>query len=188
LLHEPHNLRAKFLDGTIETGKILHPSPQSCGFLTGEFMDVYDQRILRSIQEAADLTHAELAERVHLSPSQCARRLDRLRAAGYIERTVAILNRERLGLDVLAHVLISLQAHEGAQNDAFRRFINDAPEVLESYMQSGDADLLMKVAVRDLEALAEFIDRLIKVSGGLAALRSYIVLRSIKTSNVYAIG
>ncbi|TIP37739.1 Lrp/AsnC ligand binding domain-containing protein, partial [Mesorhizobium sp.] len=78
--------------------------------------------------------------------------------------------------------------HEGAQNDAFRRFINDAPEVLESYMQSGDADLLMKVAVRDLEALAEFIDRLIKVSGGLAALRSYIVLRSIKTSNVYAIG
>lgn len=151
-------------------------------------MDAYDQRILRSIQEAADRTHAELAERVHLSPSQCARRLDRLRAAGYIERTVAILNRERLGLDVLAHVLISLQAHESAQNDAFRRFIDDAPEVLECYMQSGDADLLLKVAVLDLEALASFIDCLIKVSGGLAGLRSYIVLRPLKTGNRYPVG
>ncbi len=150
-------------------------------------MDVYDKRILASVQERADLTHAELAERVHLSPSQCARRLERLRAAGYIERTVAILNRERLGLDVLAHVLISLQVHEGVRNDAFRHFIDEAPEVLECYMQSGDADLLMKVAVPTLEALAAFIDRLIGLSGGLATLRSYIVLRSLKTGNRYPI-
>ncbi|WP_206663454.1 Lrp/AsnC family transcriptional regulator [Aurantiacibacter suaedae] len=151
-------------------------------------MDVYDKRILNSVQERADLTHAELAERVHLSPSQCARRLQRLREEGYIERTVAILNRERLGLDVLAHVLISLQAHEGARNDAFRCFVDEAPEVLECYMQSGDADLLMKVAVPGLDALAGFIDRLIAVSGGLATLRSYIVLRPIKTGNRYSIG
>jgi Lrp/AsnC family leucine-responsive transcriptional regulator len=150
-------------------------------------MDIYDKRILEAVQERADLTHAELAERVHLSPSQCARRLERLRAAGYIERTVAILNRERLGLDVLAHVLISLQAHEGARNNAFRHFIDEASEVLECFMQSGDADMLIKVAVPSLEALAAFIDRLIAVSGGLATLRSYIVLRPIKTGNRYPI-
>ena len=151
-------------------------------------MDIFDQRILESVQERADLTHAELADRVHLSPSQCARRLGRLRDEGYIERTVAVLDRKRLGIDVLAHVLISLQAHEGSRNDAFKAFVDDAPEVLECYMQSGDADMLMKVAVTNLEALAGFIDRLIAVSGGLATLRSYIVLRPIKTGNRYPIG
>lgn len=169
----------------LEKSGVEHPT---CADSLQADMDAYDQRILTSIQEAADLTHAELAERVHLSPSQCARRLDRLRAGGYIERTVAVLNRERLGLSVLAHVLISLRAHDVAQNEAFRRFIIEAPEVLESYMQSGDADLILKVAVPDLEALADFIDRLIRVSGGLAALRSYIVLRSIKTDGVYPVG
>jgi Lrp/AsnC family leucine-responsive transcriptional regulator len=150
-------------------------------------MDAFDRRILQAVQERADVTHAELAERVHLSPSQCARRLDRLRSAGYIDRTISVLNRERLGLSVLAHVLISLQSHVGAQNEAFRNFVELEPGVLECYMQSGDVDFLMKVAVRDLDALANFINDLIKVTGGLAALRSYIVLRPIKTGNRYPV-
>ncbi|WP_291692998.1 Lrp/AsnC family transcriptional regulator [Bradyrhizobium sp.] len=146
-------------------------------------LDAFDIRILRAIQRAGDLTHAQLAEQVHLSASQCARRLERLRQSGYIDRTVTLLNRERLGLAVLAHVLVSLREHQGAQNQAFRQFVIDAPEVLECYMQSGDIDLILKVAVRDLEGLGDFIDRLIAVTGGLAALRSCIVLRSIKTAN-----
>jgi Lrp/AsnC family transcriptional regulator, leucine-responsive regulatory protein len=151
-------------------------------------LDDFDIRILRAIQRSGDLTQAQLAEKAHLSASQCARRLERLRQKGYIDRTVTLLNRERLGLAVLAHVLVSLREHQGEQNEAFRSFIMDAPEVLECHMQSGDIDLILKVAVRDLRALADFIDRLIAVTGGLAALRSSIVLRSIKTANELAVG
>jgi Lrp/AsnC family leucine-responsive transcriptional regulator len=151
-------------------------------------LDDFDIRILRAIQRSGDLTQAQLAERAHLSASQCARRLERLRQRGYIDRTVTLLNRESLGLAVLAHVLVSLREHQGEQNEAFRSFIMDAPEVLECHVQSGDIDLILKVAVRDLTALADFIDRLIAVTGGLAALRSSIVLRSIKTANELAVG
>ena len=151
-------------------------------------MDEFDIRILRAIQRSGDLTQAQLAEKVHLSASQCARRLERLRCEGYIGHTVTLLDREKLGLTVLAHLLISLREHQREQNEAFRRFVMDAPEVLECHMQSGEIDLLLKVAVRDLDALADFIDRLIGVTGGLAALRSSIVLRSIKTSNEFAVG
>lgn len=151
-------------------------------------LDKFDCQILRAVQRRGDLTHAQLAEQVHLSASQCARRLERLRQAGYIDRIVTLLDRERLGLSVLAHILVSLQTHDGARNEAFYTFVREAPEVLECYMQSGDVDLLLKIAIRDLSALADFIDRLIAATGGLAGLRSYIVLRSIKTTNELAIG
>lgn len=145
-------------------------------------LDAYDLRLLRAIQREASLTHAKLAESVHLSASQCARRLDRLRADGYVERAVTMLSRERLGLSVLAHVLVSLREHTRERNDAFQRFVLETPEVLECYMQSGEVDLILKVAVRDLAALADFIDRLISVTGGVTALKSSIVLRAIKAT------
>lgn len=156
--------------------------------VSGMALDKFDCQILRAVQRQGDLTHAQLAEQVHLSASQCARRLERMRQAGYVDRNVTLLNRERLGLSVLAHIFVSLQTHDGARNEAFYAFVREAPEVLECYMQSGDVDLLLKIAIRDLGALADFIDRLIAATGGLAGQRSYIVLRTIKTTNELAIG
>ncbi|HBV11519.1 MAG TPA: Lrp/AsnC family transcriptional regulator, partial [Brevundimonas sp.] len=47
-------------------------------------LDEFDKRLLRAVQRDGSLTHAQLAEVVHLSPSQCARRLERLRKDGYL--------------------------------------------------------------------------------------------------------
>ncbi|MEL7729367.1 Lrp/AsnC family transcriptional regulator [Citromicrobium bathyomarinum] len=144
-------------------------------------LDSYDLRLLDAIQRDASLTNAKLAEHVHLSASQCARRLDRLRSDGHIERTVAILSRERLGLAILAHIMVGLREHTRDQNDAFQRWVRDTPQVLECFMQSGEVDLILKVAVSDLGELADLIDRLIAITGGVTALKSSIVLREIKS-------
>jgi len=146
-------------------------------------LDRFDLRILRAVQRDGDLTQAKLAEIVHLSASQCARRLDRLRAEGYIEQTIAVLNRERLGLSILAHVFVGLREHSRDGNNTLQSFIRDTPEILECYMQSGDVDLLLKVVVHDLAELADLIDRIIGVTGGANAIRSSIVLRTIKVTN-----
>ncbi len=146
-------------------------------------LDEFDKRLLRAVQRDGSLTHAQLAEVVHLSPSQCARRLERLRKDGYLAQTVTLLDRERLGLHVLAHVMVSVRSHDHSANEAFYAFVRDAPEVLECFAQTGDIDLLLRVAVGGLEELADFIDRLIESTGGVAALKSCIVLRAIKTTN-----
>lgn len=150
---------------------------------TSASLDEFDKRLLRAVQRDGALTHAQLAEVVLLSPSQCARRLDRLRKEGYFTRTVTLLDRERLGLNVLAHVMVSVRSHDHSGNEAFHTFVRDAPEVLECFAQSGDIDLLLRVAVGSLEELADFIDRLIASTGGVATLKSSIVLRAIKTTN-----
>ncbi|GJD53214.1 DNA-binding transcriptional activator DecR [Methylobacterium crusticola] len=151
-------------------------------------LDAFDVRILSTLQRRGDISHVELAEVVCLSASQCARRLDRLRRQGYIERVVALLSAERLGFGVMAHTLISLRTHDEAHNAAFHRFVREAPEVVECFAQTGDADLIMKVVARDLGHLSRFFDTLIAATGGLAALRSGIVLKSIKRTTELPLG
>lgn len=143
-------------------------------------LDRIDFRLLAAIQQNADLTNVELGERAHLSPSQCARRLDRLRREGYIERTVTLLDPARFGLTILVHTAISLRTHDPERTAAFVAFVKTAPEVLECYAQTGDADFMMKIIVSDLRDLNAFFDRLLLVAGGVAAMRSGVVMRTIK--------
>ncbi|MFB2605997.1 Lrp/AsnC ligand binding domain-containing protein, partial [Rhizobium phaseoli] len=65
-------------------------------------------------------------------------------------------------------------------NERLHRFIETAPEILECYSQTGDADFLMKVMTRDLDHLSQFLERMIRVTDNLASVKSSIVLKTIK--------
>jgi Lrp/AsnC family leucine-responsive transcriptional regulator len=145
-------------------------------------LDQFDIRLLAAIQRNAELTQTELSQVVNLSAAQCSRRLDRLRSEGLIQNVVAILNPEKLGFTVVAHTLVSLRAHTDEGNTQLHRFIEAAPEILECYSQTGDADFLMKIMASDLDHLSVFLERMIKASGGLASVTSSIVLRTLKKS------
>ena len=67
-------------------------------------LDRVDLKLLAQLQRDASLSNLELAERVGLSPTPCARRVKRLITDGFIERQVAVLNAEKLGYDLTAHV------------------------------------------------------------------------------------
>ena len=149
-------------------------------YATSPLLDDTDIRILAAIQRRGDISNVELASLVHLSASQCARRLEQLRRAGFIDRVVTLLDPLRFGLNTLVHTAISLHHHEVESNERFREFLRNAPEVLECYAQTGDADYLLKILVSDLEALSNFLDRLLAATGGVAAMRTSVVLKTIK--------
>lgn len=168
----------------IEKRKPTKPRAAHATWL-GLSLDIFDIRLLSAIQRDASLSNVVLSEEVHLSPSQCARRLERLRQEGYISGVVASLNPAKLGLNVIAHSLVSLRAHGADSNRALEQFLRESPEVLECYAQTGDADLLMKIVVEDLARLAAFLDRLVVATGGLAILRSSVVLKVLKQSSSF---
>jgi len=143
-------------------------------------LDVFDLRLLAAIQAKGDMTQAELSEKVHLSPTQCARRLQRLRNDGYVRDIVAILDPERLGINIIAHTLVGLRNHDDETGKAFRAFVDEADEIVECWSQTGDADYLLKIMVHDLGELAALIERLIASIGGFASLRSFVALKAIK--------
>jgi Lrp/AsnC family leucine-responsive transcriptional regulator len=148
--------------------------------MTGAGLDHFDERLLALLQVQADLTQAQLAERVHLSPTQCARRVARLKQEGYILGFSAMVDHKKLGLSILSHTQVSVLAHHESANAAFRAFVQSSPEVVECYTQTGDADYIMKILCRDLDDLSNFLERMVKAAGGVASVRSSVALQQIK--------
>ena len=101
-----------------------------------------DIRILQILQKDASISNVQLAEMVGMSPSPCLRRVKQLEASGVIQKHVALLDRKKLGLGVLATIQVRLQRHteEGAED--FAKAMNDLPEILSCWAMTGRQDFL----------------------------------------------
>ncbi|MFB9950523.1 Lrp/AsnC family transcriptional regulator [Rhizobium puerariae] len=143
-------------------------------------LDRFDLKILDELQKNGRLTNNELADRIGLSPSQCSRRRSRLEVEGYIEGYQAVLDRSRIGLDLLVVISVTLakQNHDGAKK--FARLVNDLPEVIEAYALTGDMDYHLKVAVRNLAELSRFINNVLLPHDSVEHVRTSIVLDVLK--------
>lgn len=125
-------------------------------------LDRTDLLLLAALQQEGRLTNAELAERVHLSPSACLRRVQRLERDGVIAGYAAQVDPERLGLGLQAFVRVQLAKHDAASIEAFAAFVQQWDEVVTCHALTGDMDYLLQVAVRDLEHFSRFLlDRLL---------------------------
>ncbi len=143
-------------------------------------LDRTDLLLLAELQRGARLTNAELAERVHLSPSACLRRVQRLEREGVIAGYRAEVDPERLGLGLQAFVRVQLRHHDAAAVAAFRDFVNAWDEVVTCHALTGDMDYLLHVVVQDLEHFSRFLlDRLL-TQAGVADVNSSFVLRTVK--------
>lgn len=124
-------------------------------------MDEVDRRILRVLQEAADLPVAEVAEKVGLSASPCWRRIQKLEAEGVIERRVALLDPEKMNVGVTVFVAIRTSQHDEKWLRDFAERVTRIPEVVELYRMSGEIDYMMRVVVPDIKAYDAVYKRLI---------------------------
>jgi Lrp/AsnC family transcriptional regulator len=124
-------------------------------------MDKLDRKILDLLQKDADLTAAEIAERVGLSKAPCWRRIQRLRETGVIRRTVALLDARALNVGTTVFVTIKAPSHSAGWFERFAKVVRDLPEVTELHRMSGDVDYLLRIAVPDIAAYDAVYKRLI---------------------------
>ena len=143
-------------------------------------IDEIDLRILQYLQGDASLTNAALAERVHLSASQCARRRQGLEQAGYIRAYRAELDGRKLGYRVEAFTRVTLTAHAKDAAQSFASLIERLDAVQDAYTITGDADYLLHVRVRSLEDFAHFVHTELQPHPHVSQVRSDIVLTTLK--------
>ncbi|SDD20800.1 Lrp/AsnC family transcriptional regulator [Paraburkholderia lycopersici] len=128
-------------------------------------LDAIDRRILAILQENGRLSNQEIAERVNLSPSPCLRRIRRLEESGVIRGYVALLDAQKLGLDLLAYVNVRLEkrgptaaGREGVTHaELFRAAVQAWPEVVACHAMTGDMDFLLRVQVEDMAHFSRFV-------------------------------
>ena len=125
-------------------------------------MDAIDIKLLELLQHNAELTIQELSKEVHLSTTPCWKRINQLKSNGYINKTVSLVDRKRVGANVTAMVSIKVNNHNQERISIFAKTIQDIPEVIECYRMSGETDYLLKVVVSDIESYDAFYKNLIE--------------------------
>lgn len=148
-------------------------------------LDDLDVQILDILQKESQVSNAELARRVNLSPAAMYARIKRLGGEGFIDKQVAILNQEKLGFDLLCFIFMSTNIHQYEKLEVLERELESMPEVLECHCLTGEYDYLLKVANRDRKELEQFIRKLNKL--GITRIQTSLALREIKYSTVLPI-
>ena len=143
-------------------------------------MDRLDKRILSELQADGTLTNAELAERVGLSATPCARRVKQLEEEGVIARRVVLLNASKLGLKLHALVQISMDKHTPDRFEHFESEVRKHPEVIELLLIPGQsADYLLKLVLPDMEHYHDFLLNKITRIEGVADVHSSFIMRRV---------
>ncbi|WP_460450623.1 Lrp/AsnC family transcriptional regulator [Alsobacter sp. SYSU BS001988] len=124
-------------------------------------MDAVDRKILELLQRDATMSIAEIASQVGLSQTPCWKRIQRYEAEGLIERRVALLNPEKLGLGLTVFVSVETGDHSQEWLARFAALVSAMPEVLEVYRMAGDVDYMLRVVAPDMAAYDAFYKRLI---------------------------
>ena len=144
-----------------------------------ERIDNTDRRILAALQRAGRMTNAELSDKVHLSPSACHRRVQRLQADGVIRDYVALLDARKLDRPTTVFVEITLSGQADEVLEAFEREVARIPDVLECHLMAGTADYLLKVVARDTDDFAHIHRSFLARLPGVAQMHSSFALRTV---------
>lgn len=143
-------------------------------------LDKLDRRILRELQRDGGVTNLELAQRIGLSATPCARRVKQLEYAGIIVRKVTLLDPNKLDLKLTALIQIAMDRHTPERFEVFEKAVGACPEVIECMLITGQtADYQLKVLVPDMEDYQEFLLNKITRIPGVSDVHSSFVLRKV---------
>ena len=145
-------------------------------------MQKSDMKILAALQHDADISTSDLAAKVNLSQSPCWRRVNKFEESGLIRRRVALLDRQKLGLEVVVFATVKLN-QIGKQNLlAFERTVESYPEVVECYTMAGIWDYMLKIVCRDIRHYEDFVRNTLSASDAIRELHSHIAVTEIKNT------
>ena len=143
-------------------------------------LDSIDLQLLSALQHDASLSNVALAERVHVSPPTCLRRIKRLAEGGWIERQVAILSRDKLGHGLQALVELTLDRQDTQQLDAFeaRAVADDA--VQQCWRVSPGPDFVLVIHAPDMNAYLAVTQRLFTQDANVRNVKAFFATKRAK--------
>jgi Lrp/AsnC family leucine-responsive transcriptional regulator len=143
-------------------------------------LDAIDKKILEILQKDGNITNAQLAKDVGLSPAPTLERVKKLEQSGIIKGYHAKLDEQIIGLGVTTFVLISLSSHKINQITTFVDKITKLDEVVECHHITGSGDFLVKILIEDIPAYHKLILEKLSQIEEIGNMSSMIVLASHK--------
>ena len=143
-------------------------------------LDAIDLQLLDSLQQDASLSNVALAEKVHVSPPTCLRRVKRLIEGGWIERQVAILSRDRLGQGLQAMVEVTLDRQGAEHLDAFEARAVAEAAVQQCWRVSPGPDFMLVVHAPDMAGYLALTQRLFTQDANVRNVKAFFATKRAK--------
>lgn len=147
-------------------------------------LDKVDLRILRILQESSKITNLELSKRIGLSPAPTLERVRKLEQSGVILSYHAMVDPQVIGLNVQTFVLVSLAWQKENALNQFLDKIKKINEITECYIITGEADVLIKIVVKDIPTYEQLLFKTLSQIEEIERLKTLMALSMVKQSKV----
>ncbi len=150
-------------------------------------LDAIDRRIIRLLQEDGKMKIKEIATALKMTNTPIFERIKRLEKEGFIKGYTTLVDREKLGLQLIAFCSVTLEIHNQDNIQRFVREVNELEEVVECYHIAGMFDYLLKIFVKDMADYQHFITNKLASLANISRVQSSFVMTEIKQARVLPI-
>lgn len=146
-------------------------------------MDKTDKLIIKSLQENAKITNADLAKKLNMAPSAIWERIKKLEEKNVIKQYSIAVDSSCVDLDILAYITININSANWS--DSFSDQISCIENILELHEVIGADSYLAKIRTKDMNELSYILKNKIGKIKEVTSTKTTIVARSIKDNSFY---
>ena len=149
--------------------------------------DATDLKILELLQFNSNITNAQLAQEIGLSPAPTLERVKKLENSGVIKSYHAVINHASVGLGVSTFVMVTIKGHNRENIDKFIAAISVIKEVVECHHVTGQADFILRIVCSDIPAYQKLMLEKVSNIEVVDGMQSMVILSTFKESKVIPI-
>jgi Lrp/AsnC family transcriptional regulator, leucine-responsive regulatory protein len=150
-------------------------------------LDAIDRKILEILQANSNITNAQLAQEIGLSPAPTLERVKKLENQKVLKSYHAVVDAAHVGLGVSTFVMVSLKGHNKDNIDKFMKAISKIDEVIECHHVTGQADFILKIICTDIPAYQNLMLEKVSNIEVVDSMQSMVILSTFKDSKVIPI-
>lgn len=143
-------------------------------------LDLTDRKILELLQANSNITNAQLAQEIGLSPAPTLERVKKLETAGVIKSYHAVVDAASVGLGVSTFVMASLKGHNKENITKFMKAIEHIDEIVECHHVTGQADFILKIVCTDIPSYQNLMLEKVSNIEVVDNLQSMVILSTFK--------
>lgn len=150
-------------------------------------LDATDKKILQILQANSNITNAQLAKEIGLSPAPTLERVNKLETSGVIKSYHAVIDPGSVGLGVSTFVMATLKGHNKENIEKFIQAIKRINEIVECHHVTGAADFILKIICVDIAAYQQLMLERVSNIDVVDSLQSMVILSTFKDSKTLPI-
>lgn len=148
-------------------------------------LDPTDIQILQILQYDARITTKEIADKLGKSVTSIYERIKKLEDTGYIQRYVALLDKNLVGKNLTGYTTVQLKEHSQYVLRGFEKEVIKFHEVMECCQLTGQSDFLIKVVIQDMQAYNDFLMNKLATLPNIGTVQTSFVLSEAKRETAY---